>query len=122
MIGVSNHGMIRWVPAVSRQWIEPSASVSAESGRTFGIDVFADTAYSPVLDRSVTTIDVEQGALEEQGAAADEDEPGNGGPETPGGAARKATATAGLRNGPGPVDVLLEWAAVRHGGWGVMGC
>ena len=87
---------------------------------TFGVDVLADTAYSPVLDRSVATIDVEQGVLEEHGAATEQEEPGKPGADAPGRAAAasgREAATAGPRDGPDFVEVLLEWAAVRHVVW-----
>lgn len=92
------------------------------AGRTFGVDLLADTLHSLVLDRSVTTIDVEQGVLEEHGAAGEEDGGGDDGSGSLGGTAagkaarreasgREAAAAGRLAELPG---VLLEWAAVRH--------
>ena len=122
MIGVSNHGTTRWVPAAASasngEW--GSGWARAEwRGRTFSVNVLADTAYSPILDRSVATVDVEQGALEEPDAATDEEEAGKPGAHALRRAARReapATAT-GICDGPEPVDVFVEWAAVRHVGW-----
>ena len=93
------------------------------SGRTFGVDVLADTGHSPVLDRSVTTVDVEDGALEKHGAAAEEHESGKTTAQTLGSAAGKAAAreaaaaTAGPSRGPDLVGVFLKWAAIRHVDW-----
>lgn len=93
--------------------------------RTFAIDGLADTTYSLVLDRSVTTIDVEKRALEKPGGAADEHQAGKTGAHSPRGSARhastrEASAAALLSNGPELVGVFLEWVAVRHGVWWVM--
>lgn len=90
--------------------------------RTFAVDFLADTPYSLVLDRSVATIDVEQGALESPGGATDEQQTGKTGTHAPRGPARHLPAgeasAALLSNGPEPVGVFLKWAAVRHFGCG----
>jgi hypothetical protein len=91
---------------------------------TFAVDILADTAYSPVLDRSVTTIDVEQGVLEDKGAAAEQEETSKAAAETPRGAAtgkptatREASATASPCSFSELICVLLEWVAVGHLVW-----
>ncbi len=68
----------------------------------------------------MATVDVEQGALEEPDAATDEEEAGKPGAHALRRAAptREAPATAtGICDGPEPVDVFVEWAAVRHVVW-----
>jgi hypothetical protein len=90
--------------------------------RTFAIDLLADTLCSLVFDRSVTTIDVEQGALENPSGATDEEYTGKPGTKPSRGPARHPSkAAAGpLSNGPHSVGVFVEGAAVRHIVWWVV--
>jgi hypothetical protein len=92
------------------------------AGRTFAVDFLAHTVHPPVLYRSVTTIDVEKGALEEQGATTEQEQSGKTATEAFGGATGKpAGREASTATSPGclpnPVVILLKWAAVRHGVW-----
>ena len=42
---------------------------------TFAVYLLADTAYSAILDCSVTTIDVEEGVLKDHSATAEQNQP-----------------------------------------------
>jgi hypothetical protein len=89
--------------------------------RTFSIDILADTTYSCILDRSMATIDVEQGTLKEQCAATQKSETKNASAEAArwpaageSGTSREAYLATGSSGLSDSVGVFLEWVAVRH--------
>lgn len=96
--------------------VPPIAQISGCPGRTFGVNLLAHTAQPPVLNRSVSTVDIEKRILEDEGAATEEEQTGEASSETPwiGWASKRAAAAA-----PGyllhTIDVFLERIAVRHG-------
>lgn len=66
-----------------------SCARAGAAGLTLVVDLLADTTYASVLDRSVTTIDVEEGVAEEPAAGQEGDSAGEG----------KAGAWRGLATG-----------------------
>jgi len=104
MMGVSNHGIMKWVPeaplalaiGLERRDVYRTARRHELLLRTFAVNILADSAYSPVLDRSVTTLDVEKAAVEDEGSAAEKHQGGSSAAEAARAAAGHATeSTAG---------------------------
>lgn len=93
-----------------------SCARAGAAGLTFVVDLLADTTYAPVLDRSVTTVDVEEGVAEEPAAGQKGDSAGEGKGGACWGLATGETTSPLLGHGLQPLHVLLHGIPVRHGG------
>lgn len=116
MISCSNQGILKWVPVAVTSQPSLSRVTTGASGLTFSVDILAHTTDPPVLDRPVTTIDVEKSIIEDQRTAQEQ---GQSGDSTAGAwwrpAAGKAAPT-GLRNGLQPPHVFVHGVSVGHVG------